>query len=203
MKGFVKTFFLFYLIIGVAVSVLAAEEPYPSRPVNMFHAYAAAGSTDLAARAIAAVAPKYFSQPIIVVPKPGGAGLVALQALASAKPDGYTYHLGRNGELTNGPFIEKIPFDVEKDFIPVAQVALDYVVFAVYAKTPWKTIDELIADVETHRIRLLRYRTCKVTRPGRGGQWDSGRQRVASLPREGSWCRRRDSNPHDLAIGGF
>lgn len=150
MKRSVRVIVLLSLIFAVAIPNLAAEEPekYPSKPVTMFHAYAAGGSTDLAARAVASVAPKYFSQPIVVVPKPGGAGLVALQVLASAKPDGYTYHLGRNGELTNGPYIEKIPFDVEKDFIPVAQVALDYVVFTVSAKAPWKTVEEFIADAK-------------------------------------------------------
>ena len=148
MRGFVKVVLLFCMILGIAVPSLAAEEPYPNRPVTLSQAYAVGGSTDLVARAIAAVAPKYFSQPIIVVPKTGGAGLVALQGLASAKPDGHYIHLGRMGEMTNAAFIEKIPFDMEKDFIPVAGVANDELVVCVSSKSPWKTIDELIADAK-------------------------------------------------------
>lgn len=73
MKRSVRVIVLLSLIFAVAIPNLAAEEPekYPSKPVTMFHAYAAGGSTDLAARAVASVAPKYFSQPIVVVPKPG------------------------------------------------------------------------------------------------------------------------------------
>ncbi len=156
MEKIIRAIVFCFLIFGAVIPALAAEDPekYPSKPVTLFHAYAPGGSTDLAARAVAAVAPKYFSQPIIVVPKPGGAGLVALDALASAKPDGYTYHLGRNGELTNGPFIEKIPYDVEKDFIPVGQVALDYNVFTVSVKAPWKTVEDLIAAAKKEPEKL-------------------------------------------------
>ncbi len=148
MKGFVRFAVVFSLIIGFSVPVLAAEEPYPNRPVTFSQAYAAGGGTDLVARAVAAVAPKYFSQPLIVVAKPGGAGLVALQALASAKPDGHYIHLGRMGEMTNAAFIEKIPFEMEKDFIPVAGVANDELVVCASTKYPWKTIEELIADAK-------------------------------------------------------
>ena len=148
MKGFVQVAVVFCLIIGVTVPILAAEEPYPNRPVTFSQAYAAGGGTDLVARAVAAVAPKYFSQPLIVVAKPGGAGLVALQALASAKPDGHYIHLGRMGEMTNAAFIEKIPFDMPNDFIPVAGVANDELVVCASTKYPWKTIEELIADAK-------------------------------------------------------
>ena len=148
MKGLVKVVALFSLIIGFAASVLAAEEPYPSKPVTLSQAYAAGGSTDMVARAIAAVAPKYFSQPIVVVPKPGGAGLIAITALAQAKPDGYYIHLGRMGDMVNNAYIEKIPFDMDRDFIPVCQVANDDLLVTCSAKTGWKTIDDLIAAVK-------------------------------------------------------
>jgi len=125
MKRFVTIATLFLCIMGIAASNLAAAESYPSKPVTLTQAYSAGGSTDLVARAIAAVAPKYFSQPIVVVPKIGGAGLIAITALAQAKPDGHYIHLARMGDLVNNAYIEKIPYDMEKDFIPVAQVAND------------------------------------------------------------------------------
>mgnify|MGYP001061519998 CR=1 FL=1 len=136
----------FLLFLTVPVGLFAQDpEKYPDRPVTLQHAFAAGGSTDLTARGVAGVAPKYFSQPIIVMPKPGGAGLLALQNLLSSKADGYTLHLGRPSEMSIGPFIENIPFDMEKDFIPVGQVALDRIIFSVNSKTPWNTIEDLIA----------------------------------------------------------
>ena len=154
MKGFIRVIVCFFLILGVAVPTLAAEEPYPSKQVTMFHAYAPAGSTDLSARALASVAPKYFSQPIIVVPKPGGAGLVALQALASAKPDGHFFHFGRMGDMVNNAFIEKMPFDMEKDFIPVCGVGDDECIVLASAKSGFKTIEEVIAAAKKEPGKL-------------------------------------------------
>jgi tripartite-type tricarboxylate transporter receptor subunit TctC len=145
MKRFVKVALLFLCIAGMAGSALAAEEPYPSRSMTMIHSTAVGGSTDLVARAVAAVAPKYFGQPMIVVSKPGGAGLIALQTLASSKPDGYTLQNGRMGDMVNAAFIEKMPFDMENDFIPVCGEANDELLISVSAKTGWKTIEDLIA----------------------------------------------------------
>jgi len=145
MKRFVHIALLFFCVMGIAAPNLAADEPYPSKPVTLTQAYAAGGTTDLVARAIAAVAPKYFSQPIVVIAKTGGAGLVALQAMASAKPDGHYIHLGRMGDMVNAAFVEKIPFDMEKDFIPICGVGNDELVVTVSSKTGWKTIEDLIA----------------------------------------------------------
>jgi tripartite-type tricarboxylate transporter receptor subunit TctC len=145
MKRLIKVTLLFLCIMGIAASNLAAQETYPSRPVTLTQAYAAGGTTDLVARSIGAVAPKYFREPIIVVAKPGGGGLVALQAMAAAKPDGHYIHLGRMGDMVNAAFIESMPFDMEKDFIPVSGVGNDELVVTVSAKTGWKSIEDLIA----------------------------------------------------------
>ena len=170
MRAIMKILVLSLLLLALATVTLGAEEPkkYPSRPVTLTGAFAAGGSTDLTCRAIGSVAPKYFSQPIISVPKPGGAGLVALQNLASSKPDGYTYHLGRPSEMSIAPFIEKMPFDMGKDFIPVGQVAQDRIVFSVYAKSPWNTIEDLIAAArkEPDKIKFACSSTTATTRLG-------------------------------------
>lgn len=170
MRGFKKVLVLSLFFLAGSTGNLGAEEPekYPSRPVTLTGAFAAGGSTDLTCRAIASVAPKYFSQPIITVPKPGGAGLVALQNLASSKLDGYTYHLGRPSEMSIAPFIEKMPFAMEKDFIPVGQVAQDRIVFSVHAKSPWKTIEDLVAAArkEPEKIKFACSSPTATTRLG-------------------------------------
>jgi tripartite-type tricarboxylate transporter receptor subunit TctC len=147
MKRLVKVTFLVLCIMGIAASNLAAQDQFPNRTITMSQAYSAGGSTDLVARAIAAIAPKYLSQPIIVVAKPGGGGLIAVQALASAKPDGHYWHLGRMGDMVNNAYIERIPFDMDNDFIPVAQVANDDLFISCSSKTGWKTIEDLVAAV--------------------------------------------------------
>jgi tripartite-type tricarboxylate transporter receptor subunit TctC len=147
MKKIASLAVVWFLLVFSGPINLLAQDPakYPDRPVTLQHAFAAGGSTDLTGRAVAAISPKYFSQPIIVTPKPGGAGLLALQNLLSSKPDGHTLHLGRPSEMSIGPFIENMPFDMERDFIPIGQVAQDRIIFSVNSKTPWKTIEDLIA----------------------------------------------------------
>ncbi len=140
-------FFMAITIIFGFPEMGLSDDPakYPERPVTITGGYAAGGDTDLVARAIAASIQKFCGQPWVVAAKPGGAGLVALQNLASAKPDGYTLHLGRPAELTTGPLIEKYPFDVDKEFVPIAQVVVGPLIFTVNADTPWKTIEEVVA----------------------------------------------------------
>ncbi len=146
MKALIRISTLSILIALTASSHLLAEEPekYPSRPVTMTISYGVGGSADLICRAIAAVSPKYFSQPIVIVSKTGGGGLVALQNLSSSKPDGYTLHFGRTGDIVIIPNVEKLPFNVQEAFIPVANVVMNQVVFSVNAKGPWKTIEDVI-----------------------------------------------------------
>lgn len=137
---------LVFFLAMTAVSSLSAEDPdkYPSRPVILTIGWPPGGAADIICRAVAHVGSKYFSQPIVPVAKPGGAGKVALQNLLLAKPDGYTYHLGRTSDLSVSPIVQKFPFKMDEDFIPVAQLGRDHIVFSVGAKTPWKTIEELV-----------------------------------------------------------
>lgn len=145
MKKFLSCSVIFLMFIFPGKG--AADDParFPERPITLTGGYAAGGSTDLVCRAIATIAPKFAGQPFVVVAKPGGAGLVSLQNLASSKADGYTLHLGRPAELSIGPLIEKYPFEVEKEFVPVAQMGIDPIVFSVNADLPWKTIEEFVA----------------------------------------------------------
>ncbi|MCX5908965.1 MAG: tripartite tricarboxylate transporter substrate binding protein [Deltaproteobacteria bacterium] len=141
---------LFFMAIGVIAGLPQmglADDPakYPERPVTITGGYAAGGDTDLVGRAIAASIQKFCGQPWVVAAKPGGAGLVALQNLVSAKPDGYTLHLGRPAELTAGPLVEKYPFEVDKEFVPIAQVVVGPLIFTVNADVPWKTIEDVVA----------------------------------------------------------
>lgn len=145
MKRFILLAAIFLLCLLPVTGLADDLAKFPERPITLTGGYAAGGSTDLVCRAIAAFASKFSKQPFVVVAKPGGAGLVSLQNLASAKADGYTLHLGRPAELSIGPLIEKYPFKVENEFIPVAQMGIDPIVFSVNADSPWKTIEEVVA----------------------------------------------------------
>lgn len=156
--GKVGVLLIIVIVMGFVAVNLSAEElgNYPSKPITITSAFSVGGSTDLNCRALAAVAPKYINQPIVCVAKPGGAGLVSLQHLKSCKPDGYTYHLGRPGNMTVAPLIQEMSFNVFEEFVPIGHACQDIFIFAVNANTPWKTIEDLIeaAKKEPGKIRF-------------------------------------------------
>ena len=136
--------------IAAALAVLAGAGSataagYPDRPIQLVVPYGAGGSTDLLARAVAQVAPRFFSQPLVVVNKPGGGAIPGRLDVARSKPDGYTLLFGYgSGEDLVVPHQRKLPYDVFKDFEPVCRLSVHSIVLAVPADSPYKTLADLV-----------------------------------------------------------
>jgi tripartite-type tricarboxylate transporter receptor subunit TctC len=81
-------------------AILRAQENWPQRPIRMLLAYAPGGGTDNVARVLAARLQAVLGQPVVVENKPGAGGNLATEAVASAKPDGYTLLMGNQGPMT-------------------------------------------------------------------------------------------------------
>lgn len=136
---------LILIVLGsVPAAVQAAD--YPNKPINMIVPYAAGGATDLVARALAKVAPKYIPQPLVVVNQPGGAAITGRLQVVKSAPDGYTLLFGYgSGEDLVTPHTRKIPYDQFKDFAPVAQVTVVSIIMVVPANHPAKSLKEWVA----------------------------------------------------------
>jgi tripartite-type tricarboxylate transporter receptor subunit TctC len=130
------------LAILISGSVATAQE-FPTKPVELVLPYAAGGSHDLTARAMASVAHDYLGQALLVVLKPGGGGAVGSQQVIRAKPDGYTLALGGTGPNTVFAMVQKTPIGPDQ-FTPVARINHSPTIFAVRADAPWKNFRELI-----------------------------------------------------------
>lgn len=137
------------LAIGLAMispAVFASEDKFPSRPINAIVPFAAGGSTDLLARAVEKIWPKYSSQPFVVINKPGGGGVTGTEGVVRSKPDGYTIYLGYgSGHDMVMPHLQKLPYDTFKDLVPVARLSIHSIVLVTGAASPFKTLPELIA----------------------------------------------------------
>lgn len=128
----------------VAAGAVAAAE-YPEKPIQLVVPYGAGGSTDLLARAIAQVAPRYFSQPIVVVNKPGGGAIPGRLDVVRAKPDGYTLLFGYgSGEDLVVPHQRQVPYDALADLEPVARMSIHSVVICASAESPYRTTADLV-----------------------------------------------------------
>ncbi len=108
-------------LLAILTSGAAAAQEFPTKPIELVIPYAAGGSHDLTARALASVAHQYLGQPMLVVLKPGGGGAVGSQYAIRAKPDGYTLMLGGSGPNTIFALVQKAPIGPDH-FTSIARI---------------------------------------------------------------------------------
>ncbi len=121
------------LVVGLAAafSPASAQERYPSRPIRLIVAFAAGGTTDYEARIVADKLKGPLGQSVVVENKPGANGAIAADYVAKSEPDGYTLFFSTAGALAINPSLRTdLPYDPVRDFVPVAPVVRNTVVFA-------------------------------------------------------------------------
>ena len=130
---------------AVRTSFAHAADDYPSRPVTLVHQYTPGGTTDIVARLVADGLQKKWGQPFLVNSQPGGGGIVGAAHVANAKPDGYTLLLTISVMSILPAIYKKLPFDVERSFTPVGQIAtLPFVIITSKASSI-TTIEQLVS----------------------------------------------------------
>ncbi|MEO7393146.1 MAG: tripartite tricarboxylate transporter substrate binding protein [Ramlibacter sp.] len=123
----------------------AAQEAWPAKPVRFVVPFAAGGSTDVIARMVAQKLSIKWGQPVIVENKLGAGGSVGADAVAKSTADGYTL-LFHSGAVAINPHVYKrMPFDTEKDLLPVTNVAGGPMIIVVSDRSSIRTLKELIA----------------------------------------------------------
>ena len=123
MKTLLKTL-VCALAIGLAPT-LALAQAYPTRPITMIVPFAPGGPADVLGRLVGQRMADDLGQPVVIENRPGANTIIGAQAVAKAKPDGYTILLAIDGTLVMNPFLyEKLSYDPFKEFDPVALIAL-------------------------------------------------------------------------------
>ena len=132
--------------IGLCLCVQGASaQDWPSRPITMVVPSAPGGSTDYSARLIGESLAKALGQPVVIDNKPGGAGNIGTEAVARAKPDGYTLLMQYSGYHVGNPALfAQMRWNPAKDFVPVALVMRAPHVVAVSGAVPANNLQELI-----------------------------------------------------------
>jgi tripartite-type tricarboxylate transporter receptor subunit TctC len=124
----------------------AQAQTYPDRPVRILVPYAPGGITDIAARLIGAKLSEMWGQQVVVENKPGGNGVIALTTAVRAAPDGYTLVLLAGGDVSLNPLlIKNLPYDVERDLVPITSVSSAPVVLAANSASPFKSVADVVA----------------------------------------------------------
>lgn len=121
-----------------------AQSDYPARTITVSVGYPAGGGTDLLARVLSAEAGKKFGREIIIVNQPGASGTVAMSALASARPDGYTLGVTASSSLTIAPFTLDSPPDLLERITTLVAIGRLRNGFLVKGDSPFKGIKDVI-----------------------------------------------------------
>ena len=123
----------------------AQAQTYPARSVQMLLGFSAGASVDLMARAVADEMSTILGQRFLVVNREGASGVVAMQAVAAAAPDGYLLGVGPATPITNVPHVQpRLPYKTDS-FEYVCQTFRNDFTVAVRADSPYRTLDELLA----------------------------------------------------------
>jgi tripartite-type tricarboxylate transporter receptor subunit TctC len=140
-------------LLCLAPAGVFAQE-YPVKPIRIVVAYPPGGPNDISARAIGQELSQLLHQPVVVENRPGAAGDIGAQYVATSPPDGYTLLNGASA-LTISPALKKnMPYDVVKDFAPIGLTVVSSFVLAAHPSVPATTVKELIALAKAHPNRL-------------------------------------------------
>ena len=145
--------FVFGLVAALMGSAVLAQT-YPAKPVRLIVTYPPAGSSDLMARILGQKLSELWGQPVVVENKAGAAGSIGMEYAAHQAPDGYSFVIGNLGPAVVNPILSKVPYDVERDFVPVSLIATGPNILVVNPNTPATTLGELIAYARANPGKL-------------------------------------------------
>ncbi len=188
------------LVLASAVGTASAQS-YPNRPITLVVPWGAGGGTDATARIIGTLLEKELGQPVNVVNRTGGNGVVGHTAIASAPPDGYT--IGMITVEISMMHWAGLTQLTPADFTPVALVNIDPAGVTVKADAPYKTMDDLVKAIRANPGKL------KASGTGQGGIWHlalAGMLRDLKIdPGSVPWVPSNGAAPamNDLAAGGI
>ena len=123
----------------------ASAQKFPDKPIRFIVPFPPGGGNDILARALAPKMGEFLGQPVVIDNRAGAGGNIGTDLAAKSPPDGYTILIASNQVTINPWLYAKLPFDIEKDFVAVAQAASVPMVLAVHPSVPANTLKEFIA----------------------------------------------------------
>ena len=151
------------ILVGIFLSFSAFSQSsvYPSQPVKFIVTFTPGGAADLTARIIGDYLSRLWGQQVVVENKIGAGGSIGVEQVFSAKPDGYTLLLSSNTHAINQALYSNLPFDLKKDFFPVASLTSSPIALAVNSKVSVKNLKEFTALLRSQPDKIA-YATCGI-----------------------------------------
>jgi len=131
--------------VSPVLALPASAQDYPSRPVKFVVPFGAGGPADVYARVLAQHLGEALKQSFVVEDRPGGGSLIGTDAVAKSAPDGYTLLVMSNTHTTNESLIPNKPYQLMRDFVPVATINYSDLLMVIHPSVPAKDLKEFIA----------------------------------------------------------
>jgi tripartite-type tricarboxylate transporter receptor subunit TctC len=141
------------LLLGFFCATAFAQS-YPAKPVKLIVTYPPGGSSDLMSRVYGAKLAELWGQQVIVESKPGAAGSIGMDFAARQPNDGYTFVVGNLGPVAVNPLLSQVPYNIEKDFIPVSMISTGPNVLVVRTDAPYQSLNDIIAFAKQNPGKL-------------------------------------------------
>ena len=135
------------------VSCTATAQKFPERPIRLILGVAAGGGQDTVARAMGPKLARALGANMIVDNRPGGSGAIGAELVKQAAPDGYTLAMISASNVIN-PLTYAAPYDLQRDFVPVAQLVVQPYLLTVTPSLPVKSVPELIQYAKANPGKL-------------------------------------------------
>jgi tripartite-type tricarboxylate transporter receptor subunit TctC len=165
-----------------------AQAEYPSRPVRLIVGFIPGSSADITARVLGQRMSQTLGQQLVVENKPGAGSSLGAEFVARAPKDGYTLFVGSSANITNAAINPNLPFDIAKDFAPIALTNTAAVILVVHPSLGVGSLSELIALARSKPGELLYASTGVGTAPHLSGELLSMRAgiKLVHVPYQGS-----------------
>jgi tripartite-type tricarboxylate transporter receptor subunit TctC len=141
-------------VIAVFLAAIPAWAEYPERPVRILEPFPPGGAVDIVTRLVAARLTDDLGRPFLLESKPGAGGIIATDAVAKAPHDGYTLLVTTPNHTINAALNPKLPYDTERDLVPVAVIAEVPELFVSNAAAPFTSFAEFVAYARQHPGKL-------------------------------------------------
>ena len=141
-------------VIALGWASLGFAQDYPTKPIKIVVPFAAGGPADIYARFIGARLADALGQPVVVDDRPGAGSIIGTDLVAKSAPDGYTLLMMSNTHTVNETLIPNRPYQLMRDFVPVATINYSDLVLVVHPSTGFTTVAELVRFAKANPGKL-------------------------------------------------
>ena len=141
-------------LVMTGASLADETQAYPSHAVRIIVPYGPGGIADVTMRLVAKKLSEHFSRQFFIDNRPGAGGIVGMKAAEEAPPDGYTLVMIGGGLTIAKALFKTLPYDIERDFVPISTTASYGLLIATKAGSPYKTVKDIIAAAKVNPGKL-------------------------------------------------